>query len=325
MIKQIVKDPSKHLYEPIDEIIKKLDYFRKLSAGGLNNLSNEEFAKVGQEIAEFFNVSVAFFTDTYPTKLFRITNNKALCDGKSQKLQKVSQLIGPPIDKANYNRCNLPNESVFYAALDVRTAIWETQPQVEDYITLSEWKIKDGQRLNTHSIFHPELTNLNTDSHNAYEQYIEAKKKIDPHIGNAFHEILKFMTEEFMKPVSRGNLKDYFFSALLSSRILQSPPNEDGFRIDSISYPSVKMEYGLTNLAILNSVVLEKLDLVSITLWSIAETNYDKANVMDNDVIKISEPQYKITDFDFDKDKIVYDPSEELRLVMEMLEKQKLK
>src|SRR5205085_12222922 len=134
-----------------------------------------------------------------PTKLFRITNNKYLRNGKSQKLQKISELIGPPPAVSRYNRCNLPGESVFYAALDLKTAIWETQPGEHDYVTVSEWKIKEGQRLNAHAIFHPEMVNINRDSQHALESYLQARKGMSKDKAQAFHEIFKFLTEEFMK------------------------------------------------------------------------------------------------------------------------------
>ena len=44
------------------------------------------------------------------------------------------------------------------AALDFNTAVWETKPEVGDYITLSEWKIKDGEKLYNHyTVTHPTL------------------------------------------------------------------------------------------------------------------------------------------------------------------------
>lgn len=325
MIERIVKDYQTELFEPVEEIRKKLDHYRKISSNGIGKLSKKDQDGLKTDIDKFFNLTVAFFADTYPTRLFRITNNKFLCNGNLHKLQKLSQLVGPPADKSKYNRCNLPGESIFYAALDLRTAIWETQPQINDYITVSEWRVKDGQRLNAHSIFHPELTNLNKESQKAFNEYVEAKKAISQNMGDAFHEILKFFTEEFMKPVSSETPEEYHFSSFLSSRLLQTEPDENGFRIDAISYPSVKMEYGLTNLAILNSLVWEKLDLVSITLLSVAETNYGKGDLSADDIIKVSPLQYKVTDFDFEKDKILYNSSEELKLTMELVKKGLLK
>ncbi|MVM34222.1 RES domain-containing protein [Spirosoma sp. HMF4905] len=320
MIEQIVKDYRRHLFNSPESIIEKLNYYRQLSNKGFFGLKVEELETLKRNIDRFFNVNLAFFADTYPTKLFRVTNNKFLCEGRKEKLQKISQLLGPPVGMSNYNRCNLPGESVFYAALNLETALWETQPQVGDYITVSEWKIKPGQFLNTHSIFHPEKTFLNQESKNAFSYYKEAQKNIDPNFGKIFHEVLKFLTEEFMKIVSSDEKENYLFSAFISSRFLQAAPDSNGFKIDAISYPSTKMDFGLTNLAIRNSIVLDKLQLDSILVFTVGETNYDKANIKSKDIIKTGFV-YEVKDFDIKNDKILYNPEIELKLFMEAIRK----
>jgi hypothetical protein len=328
MIEKIVKDYKTHTFNSFEEIKEKLDYFREISRNGLDKLSDEEFDKLHTEFNRFFNLNLAIFADKYPTKLFRITNNKYLLNGKKQKLQEITQLIGPPPGLANYGRCNMPEESVFYAALDFQTAIWETQPQPGDYITVSEWKIKDGQKIDTHTIFHPQKTNLAKDSQTAYEAYLETLKgaypqfkEKNPEIEKVFEEILMFLTEEYMKVVPNDKKRNYLFSAQYSSRLLQTGRDGNGFQIEAISYPSVKMNLGLTNIAILNSLALEKLDLVSIILMEVAETKYTSKDVYIKDLIKVSGIQYKVTEFDFDNNKIIYNPKEELRLAIEMHEK----
>jgi len=210
---------------------------------------------------------------------------------------------------------------MFYAALDVRTAFWETQPQTGDYITLSEWKIKEDEKIFMHSIFHPEIAIANKDSQHSFNAYIDSKKQIKPDLAQTFEEILKFYCEEFMKPVNDKEKNNYLFSALMSSRLLQGEPDTNGFRLEAISYPSIKKDYGLTNIAILNSLVMKKLDLVSITVLDVRETNYDPNNKDRDDIIKVSPLQVVIKDFDFENDKIKYNGEEELRMAIELHEK----
>lgn len=325
MIERIVRDITLPLYEAPDDIIEKLNYFRELSALGLHKLTETEIVDVKKEFETFLNVDLGIVTDAYPTKLFRLTNNKNLCGGKMQKLQQVSDLLGPPKGLSAIGRCNLAGESVFYSALDFRTVIWEMQPEPGDYITVSERKIKEGQKLMLHSIFHPQETRSNKESLKAYEEYLEIQKKFDPKIAGVFSEILKFICEEFMKPVAADQKINYLFSAIVSSRFLQAAPDQNGFRIDAISYPSIKRDYGVTNVAITNELVLEKLDLEAITVYSVGETNYDEKNKDSEDLITVSALQVRISDFDFEKNKIIYNSAEELKMVMKLIDIEELK
>lgn len=321
MINRIVRNANILSVENSKDILEKLNYYREYSSKGLHKLNNSELAELNSDFKFFFNLNISFFADTYPSPIYRITNNKKLYHGQKVKLQKVTDLIGPPEGLSKLGRCNLQGESIFYAALDVNTAIWETQPQAGDYITLSEWKIKDGQQLNTHAIFHPEVTNINQDSQNVYLNYINSKKKIDVDLSDSFHEILKFFSEEFMKPIKEPGNINYLFSAIISSRLLQSEPDSNGFRIDAIMYPSIKRGYGISNFAILNSLVFSKLDLVSITVIDVQETNYDEQNKTRNDLLKVSPLQVRITEFDYENNKIIYNAEEELRMAVELAKK----
>ncbi len=321
MIEQVVKDIRTQTYNSLPEIKEKLDCFKSKLNKGLHKMSEQELEQIRAELTRFINVNFTLFSDTYPTKLFRVSNNKQILKGKKQKLQKISQLLGPPLNCAYYGRCNLPNESVFYAALNFHTAIWETKPSVGDYITVSEWKIKEGKRLNTHNVFHPKLTNINEDSQKAFKAWQEAQKQINPECVAIFEELMIFLTEEFMKIVDYNERENYLVSSLYSSRLIQSPPDGNGFKIDAICYPSVKMEYGLTNLAIVNDIVLDKLDLEKITVYDVCETNYDTKNKQSTDLIKVSPMIIETSDFDFKNDKINYDPQAELKLAIELHEK----
>lgn len=321
MIEQIVLDYKTHLYNSPKSVREKLSYFKKISDKGLENFTDAQIADLKAEFIKFVNVNFAFFADTYPTKLFRVTNNKTLNDGKKVRLQKIDQLIGPPLDKSYYGRCNLPGESVFYAALNFRTAIWETKPEEGDLITVSEWEIKEGKRLDTQMIFHPTFTNLSEESNHAYNAWLDKKKEMGIEISEIFEDLMKFFTEEFMKVVQSDRKKNYLFSSIFSSRFLQGKRDKNGFKIEAIAYPSVKMKYGLTNLAILNELVFEKLNLNSITLYEVGETNYDETNVLNDDLIKVSPLIIQTKDFDFVNNKINYDADAELNQAIELHEK----
>ncbi|MHA8068812.1 RES family NAD+ phosphorylase [Aquirufa ecclesiirivi] len=321
MIEQIVIDHKRHKYNSAKDVVEKLNYFRKLSKNGLHNLNDQELKHLKSEYIRFQNVILTLSADTYPSKIFRVTNNKYLYNGQKVKLQKVTDLIGPPAGKSNYGRCNQKGESVFYASLDFKTAIWETRPQAGDYITVSEWKVKPGERLNTHFIFHPSLIAVNKESSNAYKAWIESKKQINPEIAEVFDELIFFLTEQFTKKVKDNENLNYLFSANYSSRLIQQKPDINGFKIDAVCYPSVRVEYGLTNLAIVNDCVFDKLQLNKITVYEICETNYDTTNVLTDDLIKVSPMIISTDKFDLDNNKINYNLDAELNLAIELHEK----
>lgn len=321
MIEKIVRDPLTHTFESVDDVVEKLNYYRQISSYGLHKLSELEIENLQKEFNRFLNIDLTFWADTYPTKLFRVTNNKLINGTKQYKLQKISDLLGPPVDRAVINRCNLKSESVFYAALDFKTALWETQPQKDDYITVSEWEIKPGQRLNNHFIFHPTETNLSKESKDTYEAHLIAKESINKNLAPIFTEIMKFFAEEFMKPVENDKKINYLFSSIISSRFLQSPKDANGFKIESISYPSIKLDHKVTNIAILNSLVLEKLDLKAVTIYTVMEANYDTALKDSLDFVKVSALRTFHKNFDFENDRIYYDLERELKDAMELHEK----
>ncbi|MFM2225214.1 MAG: hypothetical protein RJA07_1416 [Bacteroidota bacterium] len=320
MLKPIIKDIFNHVLEEKSIIVDGLNYFKNISRTGINQLSKSEISSIKKEFNNFFNIELSFFADIYPSNLYRVTNNKKLYNGQKVKLQKVSDLLGAPKEFSNINRCNLSGESVFYAAFDSNTALWETKPDVGDYITISHWTIKENQKLNAHSIFHPEIEMNNKESQKVIRDYFEAKKQISSELAETFELILNFFSEEFMKPIVDLEKENYLFSALYSSATLQNEPDINNFKIDAITYPSVKRDYGVTNIAIQNSDVLQKLTLLDIIVLTVAETNYDDENKSREDLIKT---KFQITTdkFDFVNDKIIYNSEEDLKRFIELHQK----
>lgn len=312
MIDKIVRDTDNQIFESVEKIKEKLNYFKELSAYGLDNFSKSKLEQIKTEFENFLNINLFLFADTYPDKLFRITVNKRIYKENPYKLQKISDLIGPPEECAKIGRVNLKGESIFYSALDFTTAVWETQPEVGDFITLSEWKIKEGQRIYNHYIFHPEETNLSKESQKAYNAHIDQIGVVDTETKAIIVEIQKFIAEEFMKPVDRDKNQNYLFSSIIGSRFLQNEKDSNGFQIESISYPSTRRDCEVTNIAIRNSLVLEKLELVSAKIMTLVETNYDLDNKNRDDLIKISSLVTESERFDFENNRIHWNLKKEL-------------
>jgi len=322
LIDQIVIDIDRHVFNSLSSINEKLDYYRDLIDKGLSNLPDEEFDSLHKEITKFFNVQFAAFTTAEPTKLFRISFNKPITNqGRGGHLKNITQLLGPPPGKATFGRCNLPGESVFYSALDFNTAVWETKPQYDDVITLSEWKIKEGKNIIINSIFnHPDIADVNAESKKTYETYLKEMDKMHPKQWELFDSIIKFVTEQFVRPIPKDKPKEYLFSAHFSSKLFQ--PGPDDFRIEAIVYPSIQRKYGVTNLAILNEIILERFDPVAITTHDVVETYYDKDPQSNESVLGVFPAFSRITEFDIPNDKIIYpDPKAELAELLKKLRK----
>ena len=306
LLDKIVKDINRQLFNSLESIKEKLDYYRQIINKGLSNLTEQEFNYLHLDIKKFFNIEFSAHADAYPSNLFRISFNKPITnEGRGGRLKKVTQLLGPPPDKSTFNRCNLPGESIFYCALDFNTAVWETKPQFDNVITVSEWKIKEGQKLIMHSIFnHPDIANVNAESKKAFDGYLKEMDKIHPNQYELFDTIIKFITEEFIKPVPKDKPREYLFSAYFASTLFKPSPN--GFGIEAISYPSIQRKFGVTNLAILNSLVLKKLDTVAATTHDVIKGNYDIDPCSNEPVLGVFPAYERITQFDVENDIIIY-------------------
>lgn len=220
-------------------------------------------------------------------------------------MDKISQLIGPPLGCSDFNRCNLPGESIFYSSLDLETIIWETKPQKGDDITISEWQSTDGKPIVINGIFnHPDIINANAVSRKIHDDYIQQMNKIHPYQGEIFDTIIKFITEEYVKPVPRDKPKEYLFSSFFSSDILQVE-EEDDLKIEGIVYPSVQRKYGTINLALINSRTLKKLKPIALTAYHVVNTDYYNpvSGKLPLDMLPCST---RVTEFDLDNDKIIY-------------------
>jgi hypothetical protein len=178
---------------------------------------------------------------------------------------------------------------------------------------VSEWAIKPGQNVNNHFIFHPIETNRSKESIDTYEAHLIARSSIHPALAPIYTEVMRFFADEFMKPVAEDQKKNYLFSAVISSRFLQGPRDENGKKIESISYPSIKRDHMVTNIAILNSLVLEKLDLTAATIHTVGESNYGDECKDRDDFIKTRQFRTYHKSFDFNNDQIYWDIERELR------------
>ena len=183
-------------------------------------------------------------------KLERITINKRIL-GSNKRIHNIDYLKYPLADKVlRYGRCNLKNESIFYGAPMVTTAISEMRPKVGDLKTKSIWKIKEIHTFKVCPIFHIQPSN-GTMNPGTFEMkqgfYQEVNENFKGNTREAVINLTKFIAFHFSKPVNPENDRDYLFSAFFANRLLNEL--DDG-TIEGIYYPSVKEKLSFENLAL---------------------------------------------------------------------------
>ncbi len=275
--------------EPIEKIIEKLDYYRSLFQE-LTSLSQEELDILTLNIKTFFNIKPIVNVKTVPEYLFRISiNNRILESNKLDFFTEIKYLLAPPIDKCNYNRCNMKGEQVIYCATDELTAYWETKPEKGDVITISKFKAKPNATLNS-----------------ALIDYKRVKpKKYEYQYEEVFHILNEFFIEVFTMPIKRENPINYIFSAILSSEQLFYPIYYDQI-IEAIIYPSVQRKMKGQNVALRNDLIFEKYNLIETTTRFIVE-DYENTDPHSNDIpFDDLIASITIKDFDFENGKIIY-------------------
>jgi hypothetical protein len=298
--------------EPIEKIIEKLDYYRSLFQE-LTALSQEELDILTLNIKTFFNIKPIVNVKTVPEYLFRISiNNRILEPNKLDFFTEIKYLLAPPINKCNYNRCNIKGEQVIYCATDELTAYWETKPEKGDVITISKFKAKPNATLNSALIDNKRVK----------------PEKYEHQYEEVFHILNEFFIEVFTMPIERENPINYIFSAILSSEQLFYPIYYDQI-IEAIIYPSVQRKMKGQNVALRNDLIFEKYDLIEMTTRFIVE-DYKDTDPHSNDIpFDDLIASITIKDFDFENGKIIY-PTEfedkfELFRYLQQLDKKQMR
>lgn len=233
----------------INNFRKMLEYFRELSKGGVSGV-------IEDWLLNMLELTIPFQANFWFTENFsgfeRITINKRVI-GENNRIKYIKHLKYPPQKSVKkYGRCNLPRESVLYGTFNFMTAIVEMKPDRGDLITRSIWTCKNDNQLKYCPIFYNQPTKgkvVNPRSiyyKNMFERTLHSQYS-NPAIREFIKELNKFISEQFSKPVTSGNHRDYIFSSFFASKILNEM--EDG-TIDAIHYPSVQEDLSLDNIAI---------------------------------------------------------------------------
>lgn len=187
-----------------------------------------------------------------------------------------------PTPSNNYNRANLPNQSMFYGNIAVKDAspdsyyknlsnsryvtmlettsfIYDTNTTASERITFSQWNVIHPINLiiMCHPTMFPDVANnfLLQDMKKNYNLFLHNVPN-DRFDVKELDAKMKFFSEEFAKPIKATENYKYKITANLSNILLQKE------YIDGIVFPSVKAEgdYSL-NVAIKPSIVDQRMKL----------------------------------------------------------------
>lgn len=162
----------------------------------------------------------------------------------------------------NMGRANRKNESIMYLAQHGSTALFEINAELNDYITVSEWEIKE--KLNLMFISSSEVSNISSLSNiiNNKDSQFRGTNYNQQGIEN-INFIHRLLHEEFIRPDNDNPEKTYKLSTAIAETLL------DYKEADGLIYPSVKSKNDL-NIVLKpksadNKIKITRCDILKIT------------------------------------------------------------
>lgn len=244
-------------YSPytLDEMLAAIDLLRRQS---LTDLSDDQ---VKMHLTRMMNGNL-MNTWKLNTPSFRIRE-----DRKGHLETNLSGLVAKRSPHDWYGRCNTKENSAYYAALNIETALLECNAEEGKLYQVLELSPKKNIQFDTvivgwldyfrrHGAPPPLLTALRGNQAEAVKELIE---KTAPE--EATKQILfdAFIADQFRKIVPNDKDEEYRTTALYSSLLLETG------RFEQILYPSVA-NFGGWNVAIRPDLVTERLEISSVHL-----------------------------------------------------------
>lgn len=192
-----------------------------------------------------------------------VINRRVREDEQNARLKDYTQLKYPPLKnehKLPFNRASLKGQSVFYAGAGNLPSILETRPELGDLYTVSKWKQKKDTLINHLPIFYHEAIYNRPEFEKYWERHNDFLNTLDPNVSEVVSEFLNFMTEVFIKKVSRDDKLGYIFSSLFSNYYL----TKGSPQVHCIYYPSVASEYVASNIACLPKTLDDYFECVDV-------------------------------------------------------------
>lgn len=270
---------NKYAPYTIDEMLCAIDLLRRQQSADLRDQIKFQLARMLNAIGFLSGHPLADLSDTQiKMHLARMMNGSLLNTWKlsahSFRIRKASNghlqtdlsgLVAPKPPHDGYGRCNTKENSAYYAALNIETALLECNAEEGNLYQVLEMSPKEGAQLDTvivgwldyfrrHNSPPHLLTALHDNQANAARELTEQQT---PETATNLVLFDAFIADQFRKIVSSN--KGYRATALYSSLMLESG------RFEQILYPSVA-NFGGWNVAIRPDLVTERLEIASVQL-----------------------------------------------------------
>lgn len=311
MIKSWVRDTKKkqdvlHFSNlaSMPEVMERLNYFRSLSAKGLENLTSGQYANLHSEILQYFEASHYAVAQLPKDKVvYRATVNKRITGVNEHYLTKISQLTGPPKallkKRGRGNGLKIP---AFYCASEFKTALFEAFPEPGDCITVTSWKLRPNKVFNYGQIFHPDVTLQTQNYQGMLDNFLKASREENPLLAHIRGENERFLTEEFIKDINGQSELNYLFSSTYVEQMFEKWRFHNN-PLSGIVYPSTKIRDGNYDLVMPNSIVHKYFDLLAIYFVEVKDVISSDVDFRDNEVL-VEDTIRATNTFDVAKDQI---------------------
>lgn len=243
--------------ENLKQIVKELESLKN----NLSSAKDEEDARKVQEEAINMSVGVVYAESKADDLLFRCSS----CFNVPEDLTCANRYSYPPEDKvSNPQRMNIKNDSVFYGASDIKTALHETGIKENQVFYVSAWEMKDDAKMLIFPCIPLGIISKALQSKETYAPFAQFANfiKSSPELEAWYDKLTEIMSIPHNEKDALHKYIYYLTGGLANNIRHIKVPYKDSLRdIDAILYPSVMLEGGKHNLAIRPQFVKEHMQI----------------------------------------------------------------
>lgn len=270
------------------DVLQELEAFYANLERSLRKMS---YASLGAEQVELFkgyinyafNYRAVITNELSIVSTYRTVVNEHVIQ-KNERIHHQKFLSYPSLEVVRrvgkLNRANTANTNLFYSADSIDTTLKEIRPPLGKLVTVGMWVPRDNpSTFTSYPISHgSEAIRQNEGVAKAHAAFENRSRSSAPQLMIFLRRYFHLLGTEFSKKVTHPS--EYLVSSMLAEGILKMHEEQKDpmFRFECIVYPSVAHELRTDNLAMLPSVVDQRLRLQRVLEFEIEEANYDSRN-----------------------------------------------